>query len=183
MKPDTERLVSRWAMIVTWCAWGGLIVFVVRGRGADGLRNLGAGRTALLVVFAIALATAGVLRVRATRRRHAADQLSTSDASATESAQVVASFRGGARFEGGLNYSWPLAKLVVKHGVVELSVPFMSTQRFKLANVQRAAPHTGMFGSPGVKFEWSGEAPSIIFWTRNPSAVVSELRRAGYRGA
>lgn len=182
MTPATERVVSRSALILAWCAWGGLVVFVVRGRGADVLRNFGAGQIALFAVCVIALATSFVLHLRSVRRGVAENQPSAGRLREAENAPVLASFRGGAWLGNALGCSSPLAKLVVKHGVVELSVPLMATLRFDVTKVRRVESRGG-FLSSRVRFEFADGAPPIVFTTGSRDAVVSVLRRAGYTGA
>lgn len=96
---------------------------------------------------------------------------------AVDPEHVIAKFRGGALLDG-IHFTWPLATLTVRPGVVELKVVFAKSQRFKLARVRSISPCLG-----GVRFEWAEPAPPIIFQTFRSGRVMTELRRAGYRGA
>jgi hypothetical protein len=82
-------------------------------------------------------------------------------------------FRGGLR-DGWLNVTWPLVCLKVFPDRIQLA-----GMTIPKGEIQSLSRYEGWFSS-GVRIAWGSKPRSIIFWTFDPSAVLSGLEHSGY---
>lgn len=90
---------------------------------------------------------------------------------------------GGARI-GMANATWPFATLTAGRNKIELNATILGKLVFLPGDIIALTPNRG-FRGPGVKITHNvaNYKSDVIFWTKNPQQVISDIQATGFMDA